>query len=151
MTASSRKISKRPGRDESPAPVSYTHLDVYKRQVIECLRSPNYNLKKKDTPNVYFAGNGLSSEALEEILDLVRDVDFSVNVISKSGTTTEPAAAFRFFRQLLVEKYGREGARERIFAKMCIRDRPRGAWRRSSWPRTRIPRARPRPCTSPGS
>ena len=86
------------------------------RGVIECLRSPNYNLKKKDTPNVYFAGNGLSSEALEEILDLVRDVDFSVNVISKSGTTTEPAAAFRFFRQLLVEKYGREGARERIFA-----------------------------------
>ena len=86
------------------------------RGVIECLRSPNYNLKKKDTPNVYFAGNGLSSEALEEILDLVRDVDFSVNVISKSGTTTEPAAAFRFFRQLLVEKYGTEGARERIFA-----------------------------------
>ena len=86
------------------------------RGVIECLRSPNYNLKKKDTPNVYFAGNGLSSEALEEILDLVRDVDFSVNVISKSGTTTEPAAAFRFFRQLLVEKYGREGARERIYA-----------------------------------
>ena len=58
-----------PGHRKPHRPVSYTHLDVYKRQ-IECLRSPNYNLKKKDTPNVYFAGNGLSSEALEEILDL---------------------------------------------------------------------------------
>ena len=61
------------------------------RGVIDCLRSPNYNLKRKDTPNIYFVGNGLSSDAMGEVLDLVADVDFSVNVISKSGTTTEPA------------------------------------------------------------
>ena len=79
------------------------------RGVIDCLRSPNYNLKKKDTPNIYFVGNGLSSDAMGEVLDLVADVDFSVNVISKSGTTTEPAVAFRFFRAALEKKYGREG------------------------------------------
>lgn len=60
------------------------------RGVIECLCSPNYNLKKKDTPNVYFIGNGLSSAALREVMELIGDDDFSVNVISKSGTTTEP-------------------------------------------------------------
>ena len=86
------------------------------RGVIECLCSPNYNLKRKDTPNIYFVGNGLSSDALGEVLDLVADVDFSVNVISKSGTTTEPAVAFRIFKALLEEKYGREGARKRIYA-----------------------------------
>ena len=86
------------------------------RGVIDCLRSPNYNLKRKDTPNIYFVGNGLSSDAMGEVLDLVADVDFSVNVISKSGTTTEPAVAFRFFREALEKKYGREGARDRIFA-----------------------------------
>ena len=68
------------------------------RGVIDCLCSPNYNLKKKDTPNIYFVGNGLAGDALSDVLDLVRDVDFSINVISKSGTTTEPAVAFRFFR-----------------------------------------------------
>ena len=86
------------------------------RGVIDCLCSPNYNLKKKDTPSIYFVGNGLSGDALGEVLDLVKDVDFSVNVISKSGTTTEPAVAFRFFRELLEQKYGREGARRRIYA-----------------------------------
>ena len=86
------------------------------RGVIECLCSPNYNLKKKDGPNIYFVGNGLSSDALTEVMDLVRDVDFSVNVISKSGTTTEPAVAFRFFRELLEKKYGKEGAAARIYA-----------------------------------
>lgn len=55
------------------------------RGVIECLCSPNYNLKKKDTPNVYFIGNGLSSAALREVMELIGDDDFSVNVISKSG------------------------------------------------------------------
>ena len=67
------------------------------RAVIELLGSNNYNLKKKDTPNIYFAGNGLSGDAMQEIFDLIGDDDFSVNVISKSGTTTEPAVAFRFF------------------------------------------------------
>ncbi|MBQ7713310.1 MAG: glucose-6-phosphate isomerase [Oscillospiraceae bacterium] len=94
------------------------------RGVIECLGSPNYNLKKKDTPNVYFVGNGLSSAATREIYDLVKDADFSVNVISKSGTTTEPAVAFRFFKALLEEKYGKDGAAKRIYA---TTDRARGA------------------------
>ena len=86
------------------------------RGVIECLRSPNYNLKKKNTPNIYFIGNGLSSDALTEVMELVDGVDFSVNVISKSGTTTEPAVAFRFFRALLEKKYGVRGAAQRIYA-----------------------------------
>ena len=94
------------------------------RGVIDCLCSPNYNLKKKETPNVYFVGNGLSGDALSEVLDLVRDVDFSVNIISKSGTTTEPAVAFRFFRELLEKKYGPEGAAKRIYA---TTDRHKGA------------------------
>ena len=94
------------------------------RGVIECLCSPNYNLKKKDTPNIYFVGNGLSSDSMQEVVDLLGDDDFTVNVISKSGTTTEPAVAFRFFRKLLEEKYGREGARERIIA---TTDKSKGA------------------------
>ena len=94
------------------------------RGVIECLCSPNYNLKPKTTPNVYFMGNGLSSAATKEVYDLVKDVDFSVNVISKSGTTTEPAVAFRFFKELLEKKYGKEGAAKRIFA---TTDKARGA------------------------
>ena len=94
------------------------------RGVIDCLCSPNYNLKKKDTPNVYFVGNGLSADSMQEVLDLVADVDFSVNVISKSGTTTEPAVAFRFFREALEKKYGREGAKARIYA---TTDKARGA------------------------
>lgn len=94
------------------------------RGVIECLCSPNYNLKKKDTPNIYFVGNGLDSQAMEEVMELLDGVDFSVNVISKSGTTTEPAVAFRFFRQLLTERYGKKEASKRIYA---TTDRQRGA------------------------
>ena len=94
------------------------------RGVIECLCSPNYNLKKKDTPNIYFIGNGLSSDQLSETMELLDSVDFSVNVISKSGTTTEPAVAFRFFRRLLEERYGKEGAAARIYA---TTDRNKGA------------------------
>ena len=94
------------------------------RGVIECLCSPNYNLKKKDTPNIYFTGNGLSSDQMAELMDLLEGVDFSVNVISKSGTTTEPAVAFRFFRELLEEKYGKEEAGKRIYA---TTDKARGA------------------------
>lgn len=86
------------------------------RAVIELLASPNYNLKKKDTPDIYFAGNGLSTDALLELIALIGDRDFSVNVISKSGTTTEPAVAFRIFKGMLEKKYGKEGARERIYA-----------------------------------
>ena len=94
------------------------------RGVIECLCSPNYNLKKKNTPNIYFVGNGLSADSMQEVLDLLEGVDFTVNVISKSGTTTEPAVAFRFFREALENKYGKDGARERIIA---TTDKSRGA------------------------
>ena len=86
------------------------------RAVVELIESPNYNLKKKNTPDIYFAGNGLSTDALLETIELVKDRDFSVNVISKSGTTTEPAVAFRIFKNLLEEKYGKEEARKRIYA-----------------------------------
>ena len=94
------------------------------RGVIECLCSPNYNLKKKNTPNIYFVGNGLDNDQLAEVEELLEGVDFSVNVISKSGTTTEPAVAFRFFRQLLEKKYGHEAAAKRIYA---TTDRQKGA------------------------
>ena len=94
------------------------------RAVVELLGSPNYNLKKKDTPDILFAGNGLSTDALLETIALIGDRDFSVNVISKSGTTTEPAVAFRIFKGLLEQKYGKEGARERIYA---TTDKARGA------------------------
>ena len=94
------------------------------RALLELLRSPNYNLKKKDTPDVFFAGNTLSTDGVLEILELLGDRDFSVNVISKSGTTTEPAVAFRVFRQRLEEKYGPEEARRRIYA---TTDRSKGA------------------------
>ena len=94
------------------------------RAVIETLTSNNYNLTHKDGPAVYFAGNGLSADAMNEVIELVKDVDFSVNVISKSGTTTEPAVAFRIFKALLEEKYGKEGAKGRIYA---TTDAKRGA------------------------
>ena len=85
------------------------------RAAIEFCTSQNYNLIKKDTPNIYFSGNSISGNSLSELVDLVKDVDFSINVISKSGTTTEPAIAFRIFRELLIEKYGEEEASKRIY------------------------------------
>lgn len=85
------------------------------RAAIEFVKSPIYNNLKKDTPDIYFAGNNISSTALSELLSICDGKDISVNVISKSGTTTEPAIAFRVFKSLLVNKYGEEGARERIF------------------------------------
>ena len=94
------------------------------RAVIELLKSPNYNVLPKDTPDVYFLGNGISSDALTDVVTMLGDRDFSVNVISKSGTTTEPAIAFRIFKEMLEKKYGKEGARERIFA---TTDKARGA------------------------
>ena len=86
------------------------------RAVIDLIQSPNYNLKKKDTPDIFFAGNTLSTDAVLEVLELVGDRDFSINVISKSGTTTEPAVAFRIFKAALEKKYGKEEARGRIYA-----------------------------------
>lgn len=86
------------------------------RAAIEFVKSQNYNLLKKDTPDIYFAGNTISSRAVAELERMIGDRDFSVNVISKSGTTTEPAVAFRILRELLEKKYGKDGAKERIFA-----------------------------------
>ncbi len=85
------------------------------RTVIEFLKSPRYNELKKDTPSVYFSGDNLSGSDLDELLSLIEGRDFSVNVISKSGTTTEPAVAFRIFRAELEKRYGAEGAASRIY------------------------------------
>ena len=86
------------------------------RAAIEFIKSPIYNNLKKDTPDIYFAGNNISPTALNELISICEGKDICVNVISKSGTTTEPAIAFRVFKKMLVEKYGEEGAKERIFA-----------------------------------
>lgn len=93
------------------------------RAAIEFLKSPNYNAMKKDTPDIYYTGNSISSTALAELIDLCEGKDISINMISKSGTTTEPAIAFRVFRELLEKKYGKDGAKERIF---CTTDKAKG-------------------------
>jgi glucose-6-phosphate isomerase len=94
------------------------------RAALEFLHSPFYNNKKKDTPDIYFVGNNLSAFYLQEVIDLVGERDFCINVISKSGTTTEPAIAFRIFKALLESRYGKEEAKERIYA---TTDKSRGA------------------------
>lgn len=86
------------------------------RAVIECLTSPNYNSLRKDTPDIYFIGNSISPSALTELVSICEGKDICVNVISKSGTTTEPAIAFRVFRDLVYNKYSKEEAAKRIFA-----------------------------------
>ena len=85
------------------------------RAAIEYLKSNNYNLKKKDTPDIFFAGNSISGNQLSELLAMCEGKRVSVNVISKSGTTTEPAIAFRVFREFLETTYGREEAARRIY------------------------------------
>ena len=85
------------------------------RAAIEFVKSPMYNSLKKDTPEIYFAGNNISTTALTELISILEGKDICVNVISKSGTTTEPAIAFRVFKAMLIEKYGEEGAKDRIF------------------------------------
>ena len=85
------------------------------RAAIEFCKSQNYNLVCKDAPQIFFSGNSISSAALNEILSICKDKDFSVNVISKSGTTTEPAISFRIFRELLEKKYGKAEAAKRIY------------------------------------
>ncbi len=94
------------------------------RAVIELLKSPNYNALPKETPDVYFIGNGLSADAVMETMAMIGDRDFSINVISKSGTTTEPAIAFRLFKELMEDRYGKDGAKGRIYA---TTDKARGA------------------------
>jgi glucose-6-phosphate isomerase len=89
------------------------------RAAIEFLRHGFYNNISKDarkTPEIYFVGNSISGNYLQGLLDVVGDRDFSVNIISKSGTTTEPAIAFRIFKKKLEEKYGKEEAAKRIYA-----------------------------------
>lgn len=85
------------------------------RAAIEFIKSPNYNALKKDTPDIYFSGNTISSDALSDLLEICEGKDVSINVISKSGTTTEPAVAFRVFREYLENKYGKEEAAKRIY------------------------------------
>ncbi len=94
------------------------------RAAIEFVRSNNYNLIKKDTPDIYYGGNTLSSSAVAELVSLVEGRDFSVNVISKSGTTTETAVAFRIFKKLCEDRYGKEEAAKRIYV---TTDRQKGA------------------------
>ena len=86
------------------------------RAAIEFLKSPLYNDLPKDTPNIYFVGNSINPAYLNDVIKICEGKDICVNVISKSGTTTEPALAFRVFKQMLEKKYGKEGAKERIFA-----------------------------------
>ena len=88
------------------------------RAVIEALTNTFYNLQEKETrktPQIIFVGNNLSPNYINDVIDLVSQKDFSINVISKSGTTTEPAIAFRIFRELMESKYGLEEARKRIY------------------------------------
>jgi glucose-6-phosphate isomerase len=97
------------------------------RAAIEMLQHSFYNAlpkEKRSTPQIIFVGNSISSSYMTDVIDLLDGKDFSINVISKSGTTTEPAIAFRLFRKLLEEKYGKEEARKRIYA---TTDKARGA------------------------
>lgn len=97
------------------------------RAAIEFLRHNFYNSVSKEvrkTPEIYYVGNNISSTYITHLLDVVGDRDFSINMISKSGTTTEPAIAFRVFKKKLEEKYGKEGAKSRIYA---TTDKEKGA------------------------
>ena len=97
------------------------------RAAIEALSHSFYNMlpkEKRKTPEIYFAGNSISSTYITELLELLEGKDISVNVISKSGTTTEPAIAFRIFKEYLEKKYGKEEAGRRIYA---TTDKSRGA------------------------
>ena len=97
------------------------------KAAIEFLSHSFYNNLPKDkrkTPEIYFAGTNMSGVYLQHLIDVVGDRDFSVNVISKSGTTTEPAIAFRVFKKMLEEKYGKEEAAKRIYA---TTDKAKGA------------------------
>ncbi len=97
------------------------------RAAIEFLRHSFYNVIPKDlrkTPEIYFVGNSISSTYIRHLMDVIGDRDFSINMISKSGTTTEPAIAFRVFKEILEKKYGKEEAAKRIYA---TTDKARGS------------------------
>ena len=93
------------------------------RAAIEFLKSNNYNALPKNTPDIYFAGNTISGSALDDLLKICEGKRVSVNIVSKSGTTTEPAIAFRVLRKYLEERYGEEEAAKRIY---CTTDKARG-------------------------
>ena len=97
------------------------------RAAIEFLSHSFYNVLDKGvrkTPEIYYVGNSISSKYIHDLKDVLAGKDFSINIISKSGTTTEPAIAFRVFKEMLIEKYGREEANKRIYA---TTDKARGA------------------------
>ena len=95
------------------------------RAAIEFVNGQMYNgVRPEGIPEIYFVGSNISSSYLNDIVKIIGDRDFCINVISKSGTTTEPAIAFRIFKKLIEEKYGKEGAKDRIFA---TTDKARGA------------------------
>lgn len=97
------------------------------RAAIEFLNHSFYNVLpkgKRKTPEIYFVGNSISSKYIKDLQDVLEGKDFSVNIISKSGTTTEPAIAFRVFKKMLIDKYGKEEAGRRIYA---TTDRAKGA------------------------
>ena len=97
------------------------------RAAVEFLRHSFYNMVDKSirkTPEIYFVGNSISSTYMKHLMDVIGDKDFSINIISKSGTTTEPAIAFRVFKKMLQEKYGKKQAAGRIYA---TTDNERGA------------------------
>ena len=95
------------------------------RAAIEFVKGQMYNgVREEGIPEVYFVGNNISSSYINDVVKIIGNRDFSVNIISKSGTTTEPAIAFRVFKKLLEEKYGKEGAKGRIYA---TTDKARGA------------------------
>ena len=89
------------------------------RAAVEFLRHSFYNVVSKEirkTPEIYFVGNSISSTYIRHLMDVIGDRDFSINMISKSGTTTEPAIAFRVFKEMMEKKYGKEEAAKRIYA-----------------------------------
>ena len=89
------------------------------RAAIEFLRHSFYNMVDKSirkTPEIYFVGNSISSTYIKHLIDVIGDRDFSINMISKSGTTTEPAIAFRVFKEIMEKKYGKEESAKRIYA-----------------------------------
>ncbi len=97
------------------------------RAAIEFLRHSFYNVVSKEirkTPEIYFVGNSISSTYVKHLIDVIGDRDFSINIISKSGTTTEPAIAFRVFKEMAEKKYGKAEAAKRIYA---TTDKARGA------------------------
>ncbi|HJC23322.1 MAG TPA: glucose-6-phosphate isomerase [Candidatus Eisenbergiella merdavium] len=97
------------------------------RAAIEFLRHSFYNSVSKEirkTPEIYFVGNSISSTYIRHLIDVIGDRDFSINMISKSGTTTEPAIAFRVFKEMMEKKYGKEEAAKRIYA---TTDRAKGS------------------------